>query len=161
MGGVTEDDVLQLVRRLPDVHVFTASEADGAPEVAWGDSFVYYDPSGRGEDTHGQPFATIVTKDYEGWDTASALNRSGVFRVNVAVGREIFAALFGHAPAAHADHYGDYDYTALDRVIPHPVYAGQGWVSVLNPQATAPQLESLLAQAHARAAARHRRRAAH
>jgi hypothetical protein len=158
---VTEDDVLELVRTLPDIHLFTAGEADGAPEIAWGDSFVYYDPSGRGEGMERQPFATIVTKDYEGWDTASALNRPGVYRVNVAVGRDIFQAMFGHAPADHAAHEAEYDYTALDRFLPHPVYAGQGWVSVLNPEASARQLQSLLAQAHARAAERHRRRAAH
>ena len=41
------------------------------------------------------PFATIVTKDYTGFDTASDLNRPGVFRLNVGVGRDTFRALFG------------------------------------------------------------------
>jgi hypothetical protein len=154
---VTEDDVRRLVCSLPHVVVLTAAADNGAPEVAWGDSFFYYDPTGDGDRRH--PFATLVTKDYPGFDTASDLDRPGVFRVNVPVGRQGFAALFGHLPKAHADHQAEYDYAALDRVVPHPVYAGQGWVSVVNPgPRTAEQLETLLRQAHARAVQRHQRR---
>jgi len=81
-----------------------------------------------------------------------------VFRVNIAVGRRTYHDLFGHPPAEHTDHHADYDYSALDQPIPHPVYARQAWISVLNPsEATTTQLRSLLIQAHARAAARHRR----
>ena len=57
----------------------------------------------------------------------------------------------------HAEHHGDYDYTAADRIIPHPVYAVQSWISVVNPgPATADQLRDLLTLAHARAARRQR-----
>lgn len=158
MVRVTEDEVLELVTRLPDVVVVTASEASGAPQAAWGDSFCFYDPTGDGE--RHSPFATIVTQNYEGFDTESDLNRPGVFRVNVAVGRAAFEALFGYAPAAHADHHAEYDYAALDRLLPHPIYAAQGWVSVLNPAAeTQDRLASLLTDAHDLAAKRHQRRA--
>jgi hypothetical protein len=51
------------------------------------------------------------------------------------------------------------DYTALDRLIPHPAYAAQAWVSILNPgEATAGQARALLTDAHARAVRRHDRR---
>ena len=27
----------------------------------------------------------------------------------------------------------NYDFTEIDKIIPHPVYAWMGWISVLNP----------------------------
>ena len=146
-----------MVQSLPGVDVLTASAENGAPEVAWGDSFFYYDPDRSLAPDRRFPFATLVVQDYAGFDTASDVNRPGVFRVNISVGRESYAKLFGHPPAEHADHHDSYDYTVLDQVIPHPVYAKQGWVSILSPAATsADQLRSLLAEAHARVARRHR-----
>jgi hypothetical protein len=68
-----------------------------------------------------------VTKDYDGFDTASTLNRPGVFRVNIAVGRGTYHDLLGHSPAAYPEHRADHDHSALDQVIPHPIYATQGW----------------------------------
>jgi hypothetical protein len=155
---MTEEDVIQFVSSLPDVTTVTAREADGAPEIAWGDSFFYYDPEPHSLANQKLPFATIVTKDYDGFDTASNLNRPGVFRVNIAVGRAAYQELCGHPPAAHAEHHAGYDYSVLDKVVPHPVYAVQGWVSIVNPGATSEQLRSLLTAAHARAAKRLRPR---
>lgn len=105
------------------------------------------------------PFATIVTKDYEGFDTASDLSRPGVYRLNIAVGRTAFEELIGYAPAAHASQAEPFDYAAADRLMPHPVYATQGWVAIVNPDhATADLARRLLANAHARAAKRYKRR---
>jgi Family of unknown function (DUF6194) len=148
---VTEKDLIDFVSSLPDVHVVTAGPDTGGPEIAWGDTFFSRDPEGK------FPFATIVTKDYPGFDTASDLDRPGVYRVNVGVGRRRYQELFGHGPEAHAEHRDDYDYTAADRVIPHPVYAVQSWISVVNPgPATADQLRDLLTEAHSRAGRQHR-----
>lgn len=123
-----------------------------------GDTFFFYDP----DDVPGNrrfPFATIVTQDYDGFDTASNLNRPDVFRLNIAVGRERFRDLIGHSPAAHTAHRADFDYTALDRLLPHPVYASQSWVSILNPDtATGELARALLSEARTRAGERHRRR---
>ena len=58
-----------------------ASARTGAPEIAWGDSFFFYDPDDL-ESARRFPFATIVTKDYGEFDKASDLNRPGVFRLN-------------------------------------------------------------------------------
>lgn len=134
-----------------------ASEENGAPEIAWGDSFFFYDPDDDTPADRRLPFATIVTKDYDGFDTRSELNRPGVFRLNIAVGRRRFEELVGYPPAGHAEHRSGFDYTALDRLLPHPVYAAQAWVSVLNPgDRTGEQARSLLTEAHTRAAGRHR-----
>ena len=61
---------------------------------AWGDTFFFYAPSRDVPADRKFPFATIVTKDYGEFDGASDLNREGVFRLNVGVGKETFAALF-------------------------------------------------------------------
>src|SRR4029077_2765574 len=45
------------------VDVVVASQENGAPEIAWGDSFFIYDPERNLPDTKRFPFATIVTKD--------------------------------------------------------------------------------------------------
>jgi Family of unknown function (DUF6194) len=157
---MTQDEIAAFVTGLPGAVVVTASEANGAPEVAWGDSFFFYDPGGDEPADRRMPFATIVTNDYDGFDTASELSRAGVFRLNIGVGRAVFEELLGYPPTAHAERSAGTDYTALDRLIPHPVYATQAWVSILNPgDATAGLARSLLTGAHIRAAGRHRRHA--
>lgn len=140
---------------LPGAVAETASASTGAPEIAWGDTFVYFDPDGTSD--RRMPFATIVIKDYPGFDTASRLDRPGVYRVNVGVGRELFEELVGYPPAAFAEHAADIDFAAFDVVVPHPIYAAQGWISVVCPgPATAEALHAALAHAHSRAARRRR-----
>ncbi|MCO5970521.1 DUF6194 family protein [Actinoallomurus soli] len=152
---MTQDEIIQFAAGLPGTVVVTASEETGAPEPAWGDTFISYDPRGDAPADRFLPFATIVTKDYDGFDTASDLDRPGVFRLNLAVGRRRFEELIGHSPAAHADHRAGIDFTVTDRVLPHPVYAAQGWVCVLNPgEATSSLARTLLEEARARAARR-------
>ena len=128
---MTESEVALLLEGLPGVIAVTASSESGAPEVSWGDSFFFYDPDQTAD--RRQPFATIVTKDYPGFDTSSKLDRPGVFRLNLAVGRETFQQLFGFPSAGFADQAAEFDFAELDRVLPHPVYARQGWISVLTP----------------------------
>ena len=97
---MTKDDIVAFATGLPGVVAFTASEANGAPEVSWGDSFFFYDPDGDPSIDRQMPFATIVTNDYDGSDTASDLNRPGVFRLNIGVGRPAFEKLIGYPPRA-------------------------------------------------------------
>ncbi|WP_424216630.1 DUF6194 family protein (plasmid) [Streptomyces sp. BI20] len=188
---MTEREVVNLLAELPDVHVETAGPGTGAPEIAWGDTFATDAPAGARPSA--MPFATVVVKDYPGFDTASALDRSGVFRVNLAVGRARLAELTrgpdaegspvpgtgtvagpgtgvgagaGTRTGAAAGTEGDAsrvdaapDPTAFDRILPHPVYAAQGWIAILNPgPVTAPHLRALVHEAHARAVARRTRR---
>ncbi len=152
------DEVVAMVAALPGVVVQTPGPGSEAPEIAWGDSFFFYDPddAGGGE-ARMFPFATVVTKDYPGFDEASQLDRPGVFRLNVNVGRERFAELFGFAPSAFAEHQDRFDYAAEDVLVPHPVYGQQAWVAVVSPgPATQDAVRDLIAVAHARAVRRHR-----
>jgi hypothetical protein len=156
---VTEDDVLDLFRSLPGTHVVTASEEAGAPRGTWGDSFAIYDPDRDLPPARQQPFATVVVQDFPGWDVASRLDREGAFRVNIAVGSRRYAELLGHAPAEHADRPDTDDHAESDVLLPHPQYAAQGWVSVVNPGGRTDDLvRRLVTEAHAAAEARWRRR---
>jgi Family of unknown function (DUF6194) len=156
---MTEDEVLDLLRSLPGTTVVTASEASGAPEAAWGDSFAIYDPEGNLPPARQRPFATVVVRDVPGWDSESRLDRAGAFRVNVEVGSRRYTELLGHAPAEHAGRRDAYDYAASDVLLPHPAYAAQGWVSVVRPgPRTDDLLRRLVADAHAAAARRWQRR---
>ncbi|MGH8929979.1 MAG: DUF6194 family protein [Egibacteraceae bacterium] len=156
---MTEDEIIEFVGGMAGVVAVTADEASGAPEVAWGDTFFFYDPDGDVPTNRRQPFATIVTKDYQGFDTASQLDRPGVFRLNISVTRDAFRELVGYTPAAHKGSSADVDYTATDRLLPHPVYAPQSWLCVLNPgNETDAQVRFLLKEAWNRAAERHTRR---
>jgi hypothetical protein len=158
-GHVTETEIIEYVSGLPGVVTLTASEENSAPEAAWGDTFFYYDPEGNPAENQRLPFATLVIHDYAGWDTESRLDRDAIFRVNIAIGRTEFERLLGHAPAEHPAHHDEFDYAATDVLIPHPTYASQGWVSILNPaEQTSGQVRQLLDGAHGLAVRRHGRR---
>src|SRR5260370_40468217 len=89
------------------VDVVVASRENGAPEVAWGDSFFIYDPKRDLEESRRFPFATIVTQDYGEFDKKSTLNRPGVFRLNIGVSTETLAKLFEPTQ--------EYEFNAHDR----------------------------------------------
>jgi hypothetical protein len=115
MSPMDEDDVRRHIAvALAGVEVLVGSEEAGTPEIAWGDTFFFYDPDHIGEEARRFPFATIVTKDYGDFDNASNMDRPGLYRLNVGVGRETFAHLLGDAK--------EHDFSALDRLMPHPVY---------------------------------------
>ena len=129
------------------VDVTIASKESGAPELAWGDTFFIYDPRHDLPPSRQFPFATIVTKDYGEFDSASRLDRPGVFRLNIGVSKKTFQSLFPHDDA--------HDFTALDTLMPHPVYAENHFVCVLNPsEATFDKLKPLLVEAYQIAVAR-------
>jgi hypothetical protein len=130
----------------------------GTDGIAAGDTFFMYDPDRKLDPKQRFPFATIVTKDYGDFDCASNLNRPGVFRLNIGVSRDTYRSLFGpqpSPPAAGGVVDTGHDFTALDRLLPHPVYAPQSWVCVLNPSAeTFETVQPLLAEAYERAVKR-------
>ena len=97
-------------------------------------------------------FATVVTSD--AFDDASNLSRAGAYRLNIGLSRDTFQRLVG-------DDEGP-DYTALNQLMPHPVYAKQHYVSILNPSAVTFErvVKPLLEEAHARTAAQYARRQA-
>ena len=144
---MTQDEVVEYVRsELEGTLVVVASEQGGAPEVAWGDTFFFYDPDGITRPDKRLPYATIVVSDYPGFDEASSLDRPGVFRVNAWVSRVTYER------QTSADDVSEVDYAVLDQVIPHPVYGPQSWLSVLNPgPVTEGTVKDLMAEAHDRA----------
>jgi hypothetical protein len=73
---------------MPSVATVVTSEANGAPQVAWGDTFFYFEPDPAAPHDRRMPFATIVQSDYEGFDVLSDLARPGVLRLNIGVGRD-------------------------------------------------------------------------
>lgn len=100
------------------------------------------------EEKHFPNYATIVTNDDH--DQASDLERPGVFRLNLGVDKATYEG-FAFEP--------DPDYTALDRVLPHPVYAAQRYVAILNPSWSTwnETVVPLIAIAHDRLAAQRAR----
>jgi hypothetical protein len=104
----------------------------------------------RDPEKHWPNFATLGTAD-DAYDRFSDLSRSGVFRLNIGVGRATFDAIAAADPSP--------DFTALDTLMPHPVYAAQRWVCILNPsQGTFERVvKPLLAEAHEIVARRNRK----
>ena len=99
---------------------------------------------------HWPNFATIVWND--DFDEASNLSRPGFFRVNVGVGREAFQRLVGSI--------SEPDHTAVDQLLPHPIYAKQNWISIINPSESTVRdtVLPLIAEAYDRLVTRRQRR---
>lgn len=140
--GPNAEALIQLIRETwPETDVATMPGA----------AFFSLDP-----EKHWPNYATIVWTDE--FDQASNLTRPGVFRLNMGVVRGTFDRLVGGLK--------DPDYTVMDQILPHPIYAKQHWVSILNPSdATMRDLVTpLLTEAHDRLAAqreRNQRRRSH
>jgi len=137
----------------PDPAAITRVILERYPETdvveALGATFFSLDP-----EKHWPNFATIVTTDEHDEGAPSRLSRPDTFRLNLGVGRETFERLVGSM--------AEPDYAAFDRILPHPVYAKQRWISILNPSdATFRELVlPLLAEAHDRLAAQRARHVA-
>jgi Family of unknown function (DUF6194) len=136
------------------VEVLRPDDGPGA-----GDTF-FFTASQRDVDlARRQPFATIVTKDYGEFDNLSQLDRPSVVRLNIGVSRETFQSLFGYLPGKESAESAEYDYAALDKLMPHPLYAPQSFVCVLNPSPeTFATIKPLLAEAWSIVEARHSNR---
>jgi hypothetical protein len=100
---------------------------------------------------HWPNFATLVTTDEHDMDQNSNLTARDAYRLNIGVGRETFERLIASNK--------DYDYTATDVVIPHPVYAKQRWIAIVNPSRRSFDeiVKPLLEEAHQRVARTARR----
>src|SRR5690242_15868194 len=150
-----QDAIIQYVENtFGGVEVQRPTDGPGA-----GDTFFFTAAQRDVDPARRQPFATIVTKDYGEFDNTSQLDRPGVFRLNIGVSRDTFRSLFGYAPGEERPERAPDDFAALDRLMPHPVYAPQSYVCVLNPsEATFEIVKPLLAEAYSRAVAQHDRR---
>ncbi|MFC4563550.1 DUF6194 family protein [Nocardiopsis mangrovi] len=146
-------------------HICEAFEGVSVAESS-GDMFFSYDPDGDVVASESwTPFITIVTGDT--YDSVSDLSRPGAYRLNIGLTKATYTARFG-APPQERDEHGvlatGFDHAARDEVIPHPVYASQYWVCVVEPRRTTlDDVRPLLDEAYQRAvrahAARRTRRA--
>lgn len=118
--------------------------------VNLGYTFFFY------RDDHMHAFATIASNGNE-YEQISKLDRPGVYRLNIGVGRETFRSLFGTKKI----NPGDYDFTILDTLLPHPDYSSQFFLCVLSPsEATFERVRPMLAEAYDIAMNRYNRRTA-
>ncbi|MGH3337465.1 MAG: DUF6194 family protein [Propionibacteriaceae bacterium] len=146
------EDLTGEIRALPEVEYLEATAENGAPESNWGNRFFYVGPDRM------RPFATIVIRDMRGFDEDSNLDRPGVFRLNIDLGRDEFQRRFGYPPAKFADHLPGIDFAQLDSLMPHPMYGRQAWASIINPSPRREDIDQLISQAHGRALQRANRR---
>jgi predicted DNA-binding protein (MmcQ/YjbR family) len=102
---------------------------------------------------HKLPFATLISSDNE-HDRISNLDRPGVFRLNIGISKQTFESLFGTVKVD----VDNYDFTALDTIMPHPHYAQYHFICVLSPgEATLEKVRALLAEAYNIAVRRYNR----
>lgn len=119
--------------------------------VNMGYTFFFY------KDDHMHAFLTIASNGNE-YEQISKLDRPGVYRLNIGVSRETFRELFGTKKI----NVSDYDFTALDTIMPHPDYSSQHFLCVLSPsEATFERIRPMLAQAYDIAMKRYNKRNAH
>ena len=133
-----------------------------------GNSFFFYNPDKNVPPDHRFPFVTLVTSDL--YDQFSNLNRPSIFRLNIGIGKQTFRSLIGSpsllserdSAAISSENESGYDFTALDQVMPHPVYGRMYWVCVLNPsdETFETNLRQLLAEAYDLAVSKYKRQAA-
>lgn len=155
---MNETDINQyLTEKLEGVDVVTVS----------GNSFFFYNPDPNIPPDHRFPFVTLMTNDLN--DQFSNLDRPSVFRLNIGVSKQTFRSLFGE-PELPSDKNGapieganvsDYDFTALDQVMPHPVYGRMYWVCVLNPtdETFKTKVQPLVTEAYNTAVSKYERQA--
>ena len=106
-------------------------------------------------DDHMVPFVTIAHTDNE-YEKVSNLNREGVFRINIGVSRKTFNDLIGDIPSEPID------YSVLNTILPHPDYARQNFICILNPAgANVEKTKQLIVEAHAHALTRFQRKGKH
>jgi len=115
----------------------------------WGERGIFYNPNGTLK--KGIYILTIKEKDGDN-DKSSHIDRGGIYRVNLGIRKRTFAEIFSRVPKrppAGGVVEMNYDFTKLDTIMPHPVYAWMGWVSVLNPSsATFERLKPLIQESY-------------
>lgn len=123
-----ENVIQSIVESFEGVHV---AEAFGGTFFSCDDKGMY-------------PFATIVTADDE-YDSYSNLNRDAeTYRLNISLDKGEFKEMF--------DVDGEFDFTLVDTLMPHPVYGKNAWISVVNPsEETFHGLMPMLESGHRRA----------
>ena len=77
-------------------------------------------------------FATIKESDGPN-DRASKLDREGIYRFSIGVGKKQYQEMFGNIPKRPSKGNIvklDFDFSRLNEMMPHPIYAWMGWVCI-------------------------------
>lgn len=113
---------------------YVTQHFDGvAPKSSWGETSLFYNPDKILP--NGVYFCTIKEHDGEN-DRTSNLNRDDVFRLSIGVGKVIYNGMFGATPQRPAKGKSvdiNEDFTQLNVLMPHPIYAWMGWICINNP----------------------------
>ncbi len=122
------------------------------PKSSWGETSMFYNPGKLLP--NGVYFCTLKEQNGQN-DKASELNRNGIFRFSIGLSKSTYEHLFGirpRRPPKGGIIDTGHDFTALNELMPHPIYGWIAWVQVLNPnQATFESLMPLIAEAHSNA----------
>lgn len=122
------------IMTIDNVLKYCTSNLDGVElNKNWGEKAIFYNPQGTLK--KGVYILTIKEKDGQN-DKSSNLNRDNTFRVNIGIRKNTFKNLFSFIPSrptAGGVVDMNYDFTKLDTLMPHPVYAWMGWICVINP----------------------------
>jgi hypothetical protein len=132
-----------------EIEAFVAALANVQREENFGYSFFFVG------DDHRLPFVTLANADND-YDNVSNLNRDGVYRVNIGISKATFQNLIGESRT------DPIDYSRLNVFLPHPDYAKQHFICILNPAGeNVETTKQLIREAHAIAAARLERKTKH
>lgn len=126
---------------LPEVIAFVNGLENVQQEANFGYTFFFVG------DDHRLPFVSVSDADSD-YDRVSHLDREGVFRVNIGMSRATFNMMF-------PEPVGDIDYSVLDVFLPHPEYAKQHFICILNPAGeNVARMQAYIVEAHGLAAGR-------
>lgn len=139
-----------------DIIKILTTELDGVvPKSSWGETSLFYNPGNLLP--NGVYFCTIKENDGDN-DKSSNLNRDSVFRVSIGVGSVNYEKHFGVRPKrpekGNIVNTG-HNFTELDKLMPHPIYAWMSWVQILSPSKSSfDSILPLVKDAHASAVAK-------
>ncbi|AFY96957.1 DUF6194 family protein [Chamaesiphon minutus] len=103
------------------------------PKASWGETSLFYNPGYMLP--NGVYFCTIKQHNGEN-DKASNLDREDVFRVAIGLTPKTYVRLFGRRPTRPGKGgivATEHDFTELNELMPHPIYAWISWVQILSP----------------------------
>lgn len=116
---------------------------------SWGERGIFYNPDGKLK--RGIYTLTVKEKDGDN-DRSSKLDRENIYRVNFGVRKTTFVKMFGSIPQRPSKGCivdMNYDFSSINTLLPHPVYAWMGWVCILNPsEANFERLKPLIQEAY-------------
>jgi Family of unknown function (DUF6194) len=137
---VTPEEIIQYI---------CSNLSDVVPKASWGETSLFYNP-GRVL-PNGVYFCTIKQHNGEN-DQASNLDREEVFRVTIGLHPQTYVRLFGQKPVRPSKGgivVTGHDFTRLNELMPHPIYAWMSWVQILSPSRDKfEEVFSLIEEAH-------------